>query len=86
MTHLLFQYQKGAIKTGENFTIVITDVLPFQYQKGAIKTPRRLSDTTTLARFNTKKVRLKLLKRDIEASTLFLFQYQKGAIKTGNHR
>ena len=60
------------------------DGLPvFQYQKGAIKTCRSFSDPNELlSDFNTKKVRLKLLRLQLGGFLDPEFQYQKGAIKT----
>ena len=55
-----FQYQKGAIKTGDQLRAA-RGGWAFQYQKGAIKTGRLLGIFADLLRtgFNTKKVRLK---------------------------
>jgi len=60
-TSLIFQYQKGAIKTRSSRTSQsVTQA--FQYQKGAIKTDNYYREGELHARdFNTKKVRLKPL-------------------------
>ena len=53
----------------------------FQFHKGTIKTRSRIAVVAHVIRFNSIKVRLRLLNNEPKVD-VFMFQFHKGTIKT----
>ncbi len=75
-----FQFPKGAIKSRRYPRAYCLEVW-FQFHKGAIKSDDGSVEKAYLYRFNSIKVRLKVVPL-IFGLLLFLFQFHKGAIKS----
>ena len=81
----IFQFHKGAIRTGGSGLLILDD-LPFQFHKGAIRTPNHSTACRYILNFNSIKVRLER-SRIGSVPVCSIFQFHKGAIRTNTiHR
>ena len=78
---LKFQFQSGAIKSTQ-IVFNIPAFPTFQFQSGAIKRLNSSLESLWISSFNSKVVRLKVLRHTCGTKLAERFQFQSGAIKS----